>query len=103
MCPPIVAYRRYASETGNHLKKIAEDDYPIRTGDIALFTAEHSVARSDQISKKPAKLVAKTTWSPMELLVGHQVGNIVQFDSTTPAHDNTGAVYAKFFYFMKIR
>ena len=56
--PLIVAYRRHVSKTGKHLKKTSEDDYPIHIGDIVQYTAEHAIARPDQISKESAKLVA---------------------------------------------
>ena len=56
--PLIVAYRRHVTPTGKHLKKTEEDDYPIHIGDIVQYTAEHAIARPDQISKKSAKSVA---------------------------------------------
>ena len=56
--PLIVAYRRHVSKTRRHLKKTEEDDYPIHIGDIVHYTAEHAVARPDQISRAAAKLVA---------------------------------------------
>ena len=49
--PVIVTYRRRVTETGKLLPMAEDEEYPYRTRDVMLMTAEYATDHPDKVSK----------------------------------------------------